>query len=141
MQNYSLTSDRFSGEILFTYNENDELYCLEIRAQLTQEQWAWLYEHLPIKFIQLQEMIKVKGSTMKVTQIEPDLSFERFYKLYNYKVGKKEAENAWNRLSKANKVKAIAAIRKYEQWLSKSSIAKLYPATYLNQERFNDELK
>jgi len=141
MQNFSLTSERFSGEILFTYNEACELDCFEIRAEITSEQRDWLYQHLPTTLTQLQQFLNVKGSTMKVTQIEPDLSFERFYRLYNYKVGKKEAEKAWERLSKANKVKAIAAIRKYEQWLGKSSVAKLYPATYLNQERYNDELR
>lgn len=141
MKNYSLTSERFSGEILFTYNEDGKLDALEIRAEISAEQRAWLYKNLPVNETALEALVKIPGSTMKITQIEPDLSFERFYRLYNYKVGKKEAEKAWERLNKANKAKAINALRKYEQWLSRANVAKLYPATYLNQERFNDELR
>lgn len=141
MRDISLTSDRFSGEIIFRFNEADELNAFEILATLTPVQRTWLYQNLPVAYPELVSMTKAKDSTMRIAEIEPDLSFERFWKEYNYKVGKKEAESAWKRLTKGDKVKAIQMISKYKKWVAAKGIEVAYPATYINKERYHDEFR
>ena len=42
-----------------------------------------------------------------VRPVDMNLDFENFYELYGNKVGKKEAQNRWKRMTKSEKVKAI----------------------------------
>jgi hypothetical protein len=76
----------------------------------------------------------------QLKKIEEDLSFESFWERYNHKVGnKKRAERLWNQLSKKEKAKAMAFLKRYESYLNQNpGIAKLYPETYLNQQRWNN---
>ena len=77
---------------------------------------------------------------VKVSKVEEDLSFDNFWKVYNYKVGnKKRAERLWQRLTDDQKAKAITHLKSYESFLIMNpGLAKLYPETYLNQERWNN---
>jgi hypothetical protein len=141
MKDISLTSERFTGEIIFRFNDQDELNGFEIFATLIPVQRTWLYKNIPFTYNELVTLTKAKDSTMRIAEIEPDLSFDRFWKEYNYKVGKKEAETAWKRLTKGDKVKAIQMISKYKKFVASKRIELAYPATYLNKERYLDEYR
>jgi hypothetical protein len=137
---YTVKGKNFDNIWLFKYNLNGFLkaFILE-EGTLTKTQQTWLFnaEHFPYTESQMQRFGKFKN--IEVTKGEPDLSFESFYKAYNYAVGKKNAQNAYKKLSKADKIKAIASIKAYEGFLFRKKIPKAYPATYLNQRRFDDE--
>jgi hypothetical protein len=69
--------------------------------------------------------------------------FEQFWQLYPRKVGKLTAKRSWEKLSQENQQKALEAIvehRKY--WVAKGTDWEFIPhaSTWLNQERFEDEL-
>ena len=69
--------------------------------------------------------------------------FEQFWASYPRKVGKLTAKRSWEKLSQENKQKALEAIvehRKY--WVAKGTDWEFIPhaSTWLNQERFEDEL-
>ena len=69
--------------------------------------------------------------------------FESFWELYPRKVGKKMARTAWAKLTSKQKVDALAAIKNYvKYWQLKETDLDFIPhaATWLNQERFEDEL-
>ena len=71
------------------------------------------------------------------------MEFEQFWQLYQKKVGKLTAKRAWDKLSEEKKAKALEAIvehRKY--WVAKGTDWEFIPhaSTWLNQERFEDEL-
>lgn len=71
------------------------------------------------------------------------MDFEQFWQLYPRKVGKLTAKRSWQKLSHENKQKALQAIvehRKY--WVAKGTDWEFIPhaSTWLNQERFEDEL-
>ena len=77
---------------------------------------------------------------------EPDLkqiSFEEFYKLYPKKISRSNAEKSFNRLGKKEKQLAYDGIIKYNKfWITNKTEPQYipYPATWLNQKRWEDEL-
>ena len=71
------------------------------------------------------------------------MKFENFWLQYPKKVGKLIAKRSWEKLSLDNQQKALEAIiehRKY--WVAKGTDWEFIPhaSTWLNQERFEDEL-
>ena len=71
------------------------------------------------------------------------MRFENFWQQYPKKVGKLTAKRSWEKLSLDNQQKALEAIvehRKY--WVAKGTDWEFIPhaSTWLNQERFEDEL-
>jgi len=71
------------------------------------------------------------------------MRFENFWQQYPKKVGKLTAKRSWEKLSLDNQQKALEAIvehRKY--WAAKGTDWEFIPhaSTWLNQERFEDEL-
>ena len=71
------------------------------------------------------------------------MTFENFWSQYPKKVGKLTAKRSWEKLSQENQQKALEAIvehRKY--WTAKGTEWEFIPhaSTWLNQERFEDEL-
>jgi hypothetical protein len=76
--------------------------------------------------------------------VNPDavqVTFEDFWKQYPRRVAKKDAFRAWQRIKPDVHQKLMSALeqqRKSEHWSSPSYIP--YPATWLNGERWEDEL-
>ena len=71
------------------------------------------------------------------------MTFENFWLQYPRKIGKLTAKRSWEKLSLDNQQKALEAIvehRKY--WVAKGTDWEFIPhaSTWLNQERFEDEL-
>lgn len=71
------------------------------------------------------------------------MTFEQFWQQYPKKVGKLTAKRSWEKLSLENQQKALEAIvehRKY--WTAKGTEWEFicHASTWLNQERFEDEL-
>jgi len=68
-----------------------------------------------------------------------DYSFEAFWKVYNLKVKKEASEKAYEKLNLVEKIKCFNALKKYDEFLVKTSQAKAHLVTWLNQKRYNDE--
>jgi len=71
------------------------------------------------------------------------MDFNLFWAQYPRKIGKLTAQRSWEKLSQENQQKALEAIvehRKY--WVAKGTDWEFIPhaSTWLNQERFEDEL-
>lgn len=69
--------------------------------------------------------------------------FEEFWKTYPRKVNKKEATTSWNKAklpSLETIIKSIEKQKTSDQWLGDNGKYIPYPSTWLNQERWNDEL-
>ncbi len=80
------------------------------------------------------EVSVIQGKTINI-------SFETFWNLYDKKVGpKNKCEKKWNNLSDKDREKIMETLPK---WLScfKDKQFQPYPDTYLNNERWNDEIK
>lgn len=138
MKKYAVTSTNFSGELYYTYNDEGIFVGIEILAAMNRSQIKGVINTIPVDEAGLKQMVNTY-KTMRIDEVPFDLSFESFWKAYNYKVSKKDAEKAWKNTSDANKVIAIKSIPAYDKWLQTKSQPKVYPATYLNKERYFDD--
>lgn len=70
-----------------------------------------------------------------------NIDFDIFWSLYDNKVGnKKECEKKWNSLTEKIKEQIIDILPEWKKTISATQTMP-YPATFLNQERWNDEFK
>ena len=71
------------------------------------------------------------------------MTFQDFYSLYPRKMARKDAERAWNRLTPTQQKECLEALPNYlKYWKIKETQKDYipYPASFLNQERWTDEL-
>jgi hypothetical protein len=133
MKRYSLTSQAFTGEVIFVFNDFNLLESFDTSgAQLSEKQQIFILRELPRE---LSEMQKVLGNSnsAKLTEVSVDITFETFWKRYRAPLNskKKLAENCWKRLSQARRNLAYNFIPIYESRME-PGVSKLYAETYLN---------
>ena len=71
--------------------------------------------------------------------------FDKFWQAYPRKVSKKEAQKSWKKINPSLELfekilKALEMVKQTEQWKKDNGKFIPYPATWLNQERWNDEI-
>ena len=140
MNAYTLISKN-GNQSTFTFNEENLLIDFKADTGMSTDALTWLLERLPVKLHELQEMaVKLK---VELIEVQLDLSFEKFWIEYDYKIGNKaRAKKLWEALTDAEKSKVFTAIGKYKRYLKvKTSIEKLYPETFLFQRRFENEFR
>lgn len=84
--------------------------------------------------------------TTSKTTAEKDVCFEQFWTAYPRHIAKKNAQKSWDKLSMTPELlkqilDAVAANRNSEQWQKDGGKYIPHPATWLNAERWNDEIK
>lgn len=145
-----LTTYRAKGKeiglvFLFKYDLNGNLKLFEIaEGELNAKQMKWLFAlgNFPgCESIMRAVWMKEKAYKEKFeVEVSPaDLSFDAFWKLYDYKVSKEQSHKAWNKLKEAEKIKCFNSLKNYNKHLEKTKVAKAHLVTWLNQKRFNDE--
>ena len=81
----------------------------------------------------------VDKATGEILEAAPD--FQDFWLLYPRRVARKDALKAWGKLSPAQQVAAITALVEWRRvWANKDLDYLPYPATWINGERWTDEL-
>ena len=132
MKTFHLTSDHFTGYIEFTFADNDLLEKMEIHAELSEQQQIYLLKHMPREILELD---KLKSSTVTITEMNQDVTFDMFWNRYDEKLrsSKKKALSKWNKMSKGEQLRAFRFITKYESNILPGT-AKKYAETYLNAE-------
>jgi hypothetical protein len=134
MQEFIFTSDLFQGSMRFGY-VNGILEVYENNATLTDIQVDHLTKCFPMK---MEDLGTLKGKSGVIKEIT-DLSFEGFWSKYEYKVDKQQAEHFWNKMSKPDKLAALAGINKYKYRCKLKNTAMIYPVRYLRYRRWEDE--
>lgn len=79
-----------------------------------------------------------------LNQMDEKSLFEAFWDNYPRKIKKKLAKKVFDRLSAENKKKALDGLEKYtEYWSAQGTEKQFIPhaSTWLNQERWEDELE
>ena len=144
MKKYVLTSDMFTGQVTFGYNENGYLVYYNNESDWTDTQFDWFYRvhidtesiWLPLFSTNIQVLSqKIKG---KLTEVPPDLSFEAFWNAYGRKINRKRSEDIYKKLSDAKRLKCILSIKPYLDYLSRVKWRnQADPDTYLRQEMYD----
>jgi hypothetical protein len=118
------------------YNDSDMLVGLEIHEVPDKNTHKEFLLDMPLS-CKPEWLNRLKG--LKAEPMSEDLSFIRFWNTYSYKVGKKaRAERLWETLSPVDRQRALDFIGQYNAHLTVSNHARLYPETYLAQERWNN---
>lgn len=138
MNKFIVTSEKFIGEVHYTYGPDNWIIGVEFIGLVDKVTHQRLCQTIP-STVEVLLNWRNKSENMRIEQVPPDLSFDMFWRQYNYKVGKKEAEKAWKNTSDGNKLIAVSNIAAYDKWCKHKGIAKVYPATYLNKERYHDD--
>lgn len=68
-------------------------------------------------------------------------TFADFWLLYPRRVARKDAQKAWDRMSASDRIEALTALVAWRRvWATKDLEYLPYPSTWLNGERWTDEL-
>lgn len=141
MYKYLLTSTKFTGELEFRFDTARALSFFENRAQMEVDQLNYLFGKFPFTE---EELIRLtQGSaTLTLAKLDHDITFDEFWKAYNYKVGNKaRAMKLWNALTATDRALIMEYLPRYEAYLAaRPRMEKLYPETFLNQRRWENEL-
>lgn len=82
-----------------------------------------------------------KPSTNKPSNKEINIiDFDVFWNLYDHKIARKKCLTIWKKLTNEDKQKIIDTLPSFLKTV-KSKEFQPYPSTYLNNERWNDEIK
>lgn len=135
---YSITSSAFEGELTFAYDESDVLTGFFNAATMNEQQIVWLATHFPMT-VSLLEQVAGMSSTLTIRLTTQEVTFQEFWDAYNYKVDRKDAEKAWDKLTLAEKITAFERIPSYNYFLmTRRNQERMYPATYLRGKYDND---
>ena len=72
---------------------------------------------------------------------EYEYSFDIFWNNYDYKIGKETALKSWAKLTNEEKEKIKDTVKQFKAFKPFKDYNHPQPTTYLNQKRFNDEIK
>lgn len=138
MKQLIITIEKIEGQLELEYDSNGVLRALKNDLNgLTETQLKYVAGNFGSEEM-LQRAKEQMGTTLKVQEMQREVSFEEFYAKYNYKKKKLEAERAWKRMSKSVRWQAYNYIGAYESDLIRHPRGKMYPATYLNQKPWLD---
>lgn len=140
MSKYLMKFPNSKANAVLEYNDEGHLLKYELEpGTFEPAQFEFLTRFFPKTEGLINQWITAKYANVVIQQVDEDLSFERFYNTYDYKISKRStAEKSWNKLSDANKLLALKFIPKYEAQLRKTGVGKKYPETYLNQMIWNN---
>lgn len=82
---------------------------------------------------------KQAGCEIKIVS-RIDVTFDAFWNEYAYKVGNKSrVMKKWNALKEPERLLAIGAIPRYKRFADSKKIERVYPETYIDQRRWENE--
>jgi hypothetical protein len=138
MQTFSLTSHKFTGEIILIFDQSQLLHSYSVEAELTEAQKVWFLKHLPHNLSEMHMFIKTHKQ-FDVVEFVNVVTFEMFWHRYDDKISssKKRTQTCWNKLKNSDKIKAYMFINRYFANLPHGT-RKKYAETYLNAELWNN---
>lgn len=139
---YTIKSKNSNNIWEFKYHLNGVLYSFKaLDGVLSTKQIDWLFvkANFPYKEDQIKHWQKKLKANFEITVGEPDLSFESFWNLYDYKVKKFEAEKAFKKLKEPDIIKCFLTVPGYNKYLQSKGVAKAHLSSFINKRYFEDE--
>lgn len=142
LKKYTVRAKNTPILMIFEYDLDGHLrhYNL-IEGELTAKMVRWLFTlgHFPHREAGINSWTAI--SNFEILTTEPDVTFDTFYHLFNYKVKKVGAQKTWERLSKLDRLNAIRGIKPYINFLRRQNgrQQQANPQTYLNQRYWEDD--
>lgn len=139
MTRYILTSNKFSGQILLSFNHRGTISQIDmINAELDAHDTANFLRSVPLLESNLPTAF---SSAVTIVQDNFKVTFEEFWHAYNHKINKKRCIPIWDKMSLSQQVKAFYGVREYDKFLARAKRIKCDPERYLRDEMFENEWK
>lgn len=139
---------------IYAHSENEQVYNhesdnhssntikQEIKNKAIKKQNKELNLLTPRNFAFSKRAIKKQNKELNELQ---EKQFDKFWQAYPKKVSKKQAQKSWKKINPSLELfekilKALEMVKQTEQWKKDNGKYVPYPATWLNQERWNDEI-
>lgn len=135
MRVFEITSTKFTGKVIVKFNEQDCFAGIDFsEADISFEQVKWFLKKLPANS---RSMGMYAG--LDVSEVRETIDFAAFWNLYNDKArsSRVKTERVWNRMSRAEQVKAYNYVPKYFNSIP-GGVMKKYATTYLNDQLWNN---
>lgn len=130
-------SNKYSNNI-YAHSENEQVYNHEDDKQKENDSLS----SNTIKQETKNKAIKKQNKELNELQ---EKQFDKFWQAYPKKVSKKQAQKSWKKINPSLELfekilKALEMVKQTEQWKKDNGKYVPYPATWLNQERWTDEI-
>jgi hypothetical protein len=126
-------------QMVLEYGPDEFLISWRVDGQWPREVWVLIWHKPPLSEGGIKTL-EIPNVTMQL--VPEDLTFERFWEEYGFKMGNKaKTERQYNELKEEEKVAIFKAIPKYLYWLSCGTVAQAMPSTWLNQRRWENDFK
>lgn len=124
---------------IYAHSENEQVYNHEDDKQKENDSLS----SNTIKQDTKNKAIKKQNKELNELQ---EKQFDKFWQAYPKKVSKKQAQKSWKKINPSLELfekilKALEMVKQTEQWKKDNGKFIPYPATWLNQERWTDEIK
>lgn len=124
---------------IYAHSENEQVYNHEDDKQKENDSLS----SNTIKQDTKNKAIKKQNKELNELQ---EKQFDKFWQAYPRKVSKKQAQKSWKKINPSLELfekilKALEMVKQTEQWEKDNGKFIPYPATWLNQERWTDEIK
>ncbi|NDC40814.1 MAG: hypothetical protein EBZ77_04560 [Chitinophagia bacterium] len=130
---YIVTTEFFAGNITLIYNETGILLEYAINAIDLKAEWhKYLLEHISqaFKVPWLEHWCRENGYSCRKARI--DLSFERFWRMYDNQRDRKRSEELWAKMSNTQRYYVLVNLKAYNRYcLRNEGYSKMAPDTYL----------
>lgn len=134
---FVLSGENLTGVVIYKFDLNERISGIEFELE-DNAQLKFFSERIPFHAVDLEQYIKqqqANGKKVSLKKTPADLSFDRFWQLYDKKASKKkQAQNIWNKMSRGDKVQCMLFIPKYSHMKQLDNTEKMYANTFLNQE-------
>ncbi len=130
MKQFLITNTAFNGEAMALYNADGLLIKFDVgQTDMNERLVTYFKQQIPARVEALENAFK---KDTVIVESEVIISFEQFWKKYDYKFHKDRAEQLFKRLNKTNQVLAFFGLDKYHKYLRKNPTQiKMHPDTYL----------
>lgn len=124
---------------IYAHSENEQVYNHEDDKQKEDDN----HSSNTIKQDTKNKAIKKQNKELNELQ---EKQFDKFWQAYPKKVSKKQAQKSWKKINPSLELfekilKALEIVKQTGQWNTDNGKFIPYPATWLNQERWTDEIK
>lgn len=138
-KNIYKNNNKNNNKNIYAHSENEQVYNHEDDKQKEDDN----HSSNTIKQDTKNKAIKKQNKELNELQ---EKQFDKFWQAYPKKVSKKQAQKSWKKINPSLELfekilKALEMVKQTEQWEKDNGKFIPYPATWLNQERWTDEIK
>ena len=137
-KNIYKNNNKNNNKNIYAHLENEQVYNHEDDKQKEDDN----HSSNIIKQDTKNKAIKKQNKELNELQ---EKQFDKFWQAYPKKVSKKQAQKSWKKIKPSLELfekilKALEMVKQTEQWKKDNGKYVPYPATWLNQERWTDEI-